>query len=454
MPYLAGMKTREEMAALCALNKIFGNHPKLGLSLLESVSDPAGLFRRSQSIPTHPELEKELSAASLDWGFKELEKLDAGGFRFIGITSDDYPSALREIPDPPLGIYVNGCSPPAEIFSLRPMIAVVGTRDLSPYGRSWCQKLVGEMVRCEVQPCIVSGLAFGADAVAHRTALECGLPTIGVMATGIDRIYPYQHQELAVRMVGTPGCALVTDYPLGTAPVAWNFIRRNRIIAALARAVIVVESKSKGGSLMTAKYAVEYNRDVFAVPGRLDDVRSSGCNSLIREQMASLILSPETLVSDLGLVPRRRETSVGPGGSFRGGGNGFRSGADEDGGCGGFSGGPGGGANKGGGSSGFGGGPGGGANKGGGSSGFGGGPGGVADLLRKRFGPDSPLTAVCLAIRSHPGITPDSLLPIVNNGTFRSLTISDLFQAISLLESDGIITTDVLGRCYVKTPFA
>lgn len=396
MPYLAGMKTREEMAALCALNKIFGNHPRLGLSLLESVSDPAELFRRSQSIPAHPELGKELSAASLDWGFKELEKLDAGGFRFIGINSDDYPPALREIPDPPLGLYVNGSSPPAEIFSLRPMIAVVGTRDLSPYGRTWCQRLVGEMARCQVQPCIVSGLAFGADAVAHRTALECGLPTTGVMATGIDRIYPYQHQELAVRMVGTPGCALVTDYPMETAPVAWNFIRRNRIISALARAVVVVESKSKGGSLLTAKYAVEYDREVFALPGRADDMRSAGCNSLIREQMASLILSPETLVADLGLVPRRRAASIGPGGS----------------------------------------------------------PGGVADLLRRRFGPDSPLTAICLAIRSNPGITPDGLLPIVNNGIRHSLTIADLFQAISLLESDGIITTDVLGRCYAKNPYA
>ena len=408
MPYLSGMETREEMAALCALNKIFGNHPKLGLSLLESVADPVELFRRSQSVPTHPELEKELSAASLDWGFKELEKLDAGGYKFICISSDDYPSALREIPDPPLGIYINGSSPPAEIFSLRPMISVVGTRDLSPYGRTWCQRLVGEMARCDVQPCIVSGLAFGADAVAHRTALECGLPTIGVMATGIDKIYPYQHQELAVRMVKTPGCALITDYPMETAPVAWNFIRRNRIIAALARAVIVVESKSKGGSLMTAKYAVEYDREVFALPGRLDDLRSVGCNSLIREHMASLILSPETLVTDLGLVPRKPRASSRSSGS---GGFGSCSGASDSG-------------------------------------------DGVANLLRRRFGPDSPLTAVCLAIRSNPGITPDSLLTIINNGIRHSLTISDLFQAISLLESDGIISTDVLGRCFVKAPFA
>ena len=191
------------------------------------------------------------------------------------------------------------------------MVGVVGTRDLSPYGRAWCRKLVEGLARAKVQPCIVSGMALGADGIAHQTALECGLTTIGVLPTGIDKMYPWQHERLAMQMVGMPGCGLVTDYPTGTAPVALNFLRRNRIIAALTRAVIVVESKSKGGSLMTARYAVEYGRDVYALPGRADDLRSAGCNSLIHENMAEIITTPEDLVARLGLGASARKTAPG-----------------------------------------------------------------------------------------------------------------------------------------------
>ena len=191
------------------------------------------------------------------------------------------------------------------------MVAFVGTRDLSPYGKAWCEKLVKALSETRAQPVIVSGLALGADGVAHRTALECGLPTIGVMATGIETVYPYQHERLAMDMVRSPSGALVTDYPMETAPVALNFVRRNRIIAGLSQAVVVVESKSKGGSLMTARYAVEYNREVFAVPGRLDDSRSAGCNSLIRTQMAQIVTSPEDLVDALGMGGARRHRAAG-----------------------------------------------------------------------------------------------------------------------------------------------
>ena len=131
------------------------------------------------------------------------------------------------------------------------------------------------------------------------------------MATGIEKVYPWQHTELAGQMVRTPGCAVVTDYPTGSSPVALNFIRRNRIIAGLSRATVVIESKTKGGSLITAKYACDYNRDVYALPGRADDPRSAGCNSLIRHRMADIITDPEDLVERLGLGKSARRRKAG-----------------------------------------------------------------------------------------------------------------------------------------------
>ena len=296
----------QEATAYCALNRIFGYTPALALSLLNTCGSPSALFRDVPVIPGHQELADQLNQASLDWASKELEAMDRLGFRFIHLGQEDYPVPLTECEDPPLGLYVRASSSPAEIFSLRPMVAIVGTRDVSPYGSTWCKKIVEAMAAATVKPCIVSGLAFGVDGIAHTAALEHGLTTIGVMATGIETVYPWQHKELARRICETPGCALLTDYPMNTAPVALNFVRRNRIIAGLSTSVIVIESRKRGGSLMTARYACDYSREVFAVPGRLDDVRSAGCNSLISAQMAEIVASPEELVEKLGLMPRSR----------------------------------------------------------------------------------------------------------------------------------------------------
>lgn len=311
MHYFRRMTEYQEQVALCALNKIFGYHPRLAMTLVEEAGSASAVFAAGDlQVPGHPELAARVGPAMLDWAEEELTRIRERGFRFLGFSHPDYPAPLREIPDPPLGIYLNGSTPPTQIFDLHPMVGVVGTRDLSPYGRAWCRKLVEGMARAKVQPCIVSGMALGADGIAHQTALECGLTTVGVLPTGIDKIYPWHHERLAMQMVGTPGCGLVTDYPMGTAPVALNFLRRNRIIAALARAVVVVESKSQGGSLMTARYAVEYGRDVHALPGRADDLRSAGCNSLIHENMAEIITTPEDLVARLGLGTSARKSAA------------------------------------------------------------------------------------------------------------------------------------------------
>jgi Predicted Rossmann fold nucleotide-binding protein involved in DNA uptake len=144
------------------------------------------------------------------------------------------------------------------------------------------------------------------DITAHAAALEGGLPTVGVSPVGVDDVYPRRHTAFVERMCSTPGCALVTDYPPGTAPTAFNFLRRNRIIAGLAGATVLVESRIKGGGMITARLAAGYGRDVFALPGRIDDLRSQGCNQLIQEQLAAPVASPEALPVALGLGRLKR----------------------------------------------------------------------------------------------------------------------------------------------------
>ena len=310
------MAEKDELTALCALNKALGYVPAAGHALLERFGAAAPVFGEKtaalrEALGPYRDFADQLDGKLLDWAAGELDRMDRGGFRCIGYGEEDYPSLLAECEDPPLVLYYNAASPPAAVFEMRPCVAVVGTRDLSPYGRDWCRRLVLAMGEASVPPCIVSGLAFGADGTAHRTALECGLTTVGVMATGIEKVYPWQHTELAGQMVRTPGCAVVTDYPSGSSPVALNFIRRNRIIAGLSRATVVIESKTRGGSLITAKYACDYNRDVFALPGRADDVRSAGCNSLIRQRMADIVTDPEDLVERLGLGKTARRRKAG-----------------------------------------------------------------------------------------------------------------------------------------------
>lgn len=307
--YLRGKKAMcdfDERVCLCALNRVFGNWPVEGRGLVEKFGSAAAVFGASddelrEALGSREELGSCIGNKILEESAAELQRLEDKGGRFLGYTDEDYPSLLLECPDFPLGIYIKSGGSPTGIFEMRPCVAIVGTRDISAYGKEWCVRLVRAMANTKTPPVIVSGLALGTDGVAHATALECGLGTVGVMATGLDKIYPYSHTALADSMAVDPLGALVTDYPTGTAPVALNFIRRNRIIAGLCRATIVIESKRKGGSLLTARYATEYNRDLFALPGRIDDSRSCGCNSLISSGMASIIADPDELVDKLGL---------------------------------------------------------------------------------------------------------------------------------------------------------
>ena len=176
-----------------------------------------------------------------------------------------------DCPDCPIGLYIRSNSDIEEIFDDAPCISIVGTRDISPYGDEWCKRIVHSLAEAPIKPVIVSGLAYGVDICAHQAALDAGLRTIAVIPTGIDDLYPYYHRRIAERIASTPGCALISDFPLKTSPQAATFLRRNRIIAGLSAATILVESKQKGGGMITCSTAFSYGREAWVLPGRIGD---------------------------------------------------------------------------------------------------------------------------------------------------------------------------------------
>ncbi|MBR6183536.1 MAG: DNA-protecting protein DprA [Bacteroidales bacterium] len=299
------------LVSAIALNAIFGNAPKFSHRLIDALGSAGAVFdlspeERLALFGPHNPRAALIGPAALDAAQAEFERLSAQGCQFLDIFAEGYPDALRECPDAPLLLYVRSDTPAGELFGSRPAVAVVGTRDQSSYGRECCRRIVKALSEAPAKPMIVSGLALGVDITAHAAALEGGLVTVGVSPVGIDDVYPRRHAPFVERMCHTPGCALVTDYPPGTIPSAFNFLRRNRIIAGLAGATVLIESRLKGGGMITARLAAGYGRDVFAVPGRIDDLRSQGCNQLLREQVAAPVAVPETLPAALGLGQLRR----------------------------------------------------------------------------------------------------------------------------------------------------
>ena len=306
------LKNMEEKISLCALGKIFGFKPRTAHALISHLGNARSAFSLNQDekdhlLGPHSEYAASLCMKELEVTARELAALESKGIYYIGCTEEHYPKLLKECSDAPIGLYIRSDTPPHELWNRNRHIAVVGTRDISPYGREWCERTVRALAESAEQPLIISGLALGTDICAHHTALESGLPTVGVMATGPESIYPHRNERAAMRMVHTPGCALVTDYPPGTAPLAIHFLRRNRIIAGLSDAVILMESKVKGGGMTTSRLAFSYDRDVYALPGRIDDIRSQGCNLLIKRKIAEPFLSTEDLIDSLGMKTWHRK---------------------------------------------------------------------------------------------------------------------------------------------------
>lgn len=310
------MNTYDESVCCMALNSIFGFQPRIALAMIEALGSAGAVFELHpyelyELLGPHSKYRAQLNHGALEDAFGEMNKVLEMGGRFIGITSPEYPAALKDCYDPPVGLYVKSPSPLEEVFARRnPYVSIVGTRDMTPYGKEWCEKIVAAFGQSASRPVVVSGLAYGVDITAHRAALEAGLPTIACMATGIDAVYPYRHYNIAERIATEPGCALVSDFPLCTTPLQPNFLRRNRIIAGLSEATILIESKSRGGGLLTADLAFSYGREVLALPGRGDDICSQGCNKLIFRKVAEPIYDTASLLKELNMLPEKRRTKA------------------------------------------------------------------------------------------------------------------------------------------------
>ena len=267
-------------------------------TLLENFGEAESIFKAKIKTLSSIENIGEVRAASIK-AFKdfteaeqEIEFIEKFKIQPLFITDKDYPKRLLRCYDAPTLLYYRGN---ADLNATK-IISIIGTRNNTDYGKQATEKLVAGLQEQNVT--IVSGLAFGIDAIAHKAALNNSLPTVGVLAHGLDSIYPSQHKSLAKDMLQHGG--LLTEFRKNTKPDKHNFPRRNRIVAGMADATVVVETAIKGGSMITAELAHNYNRDVFAFPGKITDSKSAGCNYLVKHNRAVLLTDAQQLTEVLG----------------------------------------------------------------------------------------------------------------------------------------------------------
>lgn len=218
----------------------------------------------------------------------ELHFIEKSGIDVLAFTEDNYPEKLKHCADSPILLFSKGNID----FKKRQIISIVGTREITAYGRDFCKDLISELALLD--PVIVSGFAYGADITAHLAAMENNLQTVAVLAHGLNQIYPKTHKKYIPRLMENGG--FMTEFWSSSNPIREQFLQRNRIVAGISEATIVIESAEKGGSLVTASMANDYNRDVFAVPGRTTDKYSQGCNNLIKTQKANMLTSAADLI--------------------------------------------------------------------------------------------------------------------------------------------------------------
>ena len=241
------------------------------------------------------------SAEALKTAEKEIMWAESHGLEILCHTDRKYPSRLKECPDAPLILYKRGCAS----LSGKRMVAIVGTRAATQQGKRYCDSIIERLAELDVKPVVVSGLALGIDTYAHSFALRYGLKTIAVMGTGFNQIYPASNENLADKIVEDG--ALVSEFSPFMPSLPHNFVRRNRIIAGLSDCILLVESRVKGGGLITADFGMHYNRSVFAVPGRIDDNSFKGCNALIENNIASIVTGGESIIKGMNwdIVPKQ-----------------------------------------------------------------------------------------------------------------------------------------------------
>ena len=284
-----------------ALTQLFMVGPRTARTLIEHLGSAEAVFSESPDV-----LRKigGVGAYISDESYRqealyraeaEIEFITKNKIKAITFGSDNYPIRLAQCPDAPQILYQYGnCN-----LNTSKFVAIIGTRNATKYGRDLTASLVKTLATSNPETVIISGLAYGIDIAAHKAALEYGLPTIGIVAHGLDRIYPHAHRQYASQMIQSGG-AIVTEYLSKTNPDPQNFVQRNRIVAGMCDVTVVVESAIKGGSLITANLANDYNRDVMAFPGRIGDKTSEGCNNLIRQHKAEIITSAEDLINLMG----------------------------------------------------------------------------------------------------------------------------------------------------------
>lgn len=284
--------------AFSMLKGVNGNSARM---LLQRVGSPRAFFEFK-----HSELALIVGSDSeiLSDGYRQRVLADAereasfvsvNNLRHFFIADADYPRRLDNCDDCPTMAYALGrCD-----FDAPYTVGIVGTRHATNYGIDFTRRLVADLARALPGVCIISGLAYGIDVTAHQAALQADTPTIGVLAHGLNMIYPAEHRSVAAKMVERGG-GLVTEYPTSAKVYKQNFLKRNRIVAALSDALVVVESDFRGGSMSTARIASLYNRDVFALPGRATDTYSRGTNQLIANSTAALITSADDLIKHMG----------------------------------------------------------------------------------------------------------------------------------------------------------
>lgn len=299
----------DHLRTTLALSLIPNMGARRGRTLLGAVPDPSAIFRlKARDLLAIQGIGKTVAQGILE--FRDWDRVDrmvesatAIGARLLPLDDPDYPSQLKEIFDPPLVLWCKG-----DIRALhRKGIAIVGTRLPSAYGRDMAARFADACVEAGLS--VVSGLAYGVDTIAHQTVVERGGVTAAVLGSGIDRIYPSVNTQLADRIADTGGC-VVTEFPLGTKPDYMNFPVRNRVVSGLSLGVLVVETGLSGGSMITARLAIDQNREVFVIPHAISSRKGGGGHRLIREGTGKLVESVQDMLDELPWLTR--SVQVGP----------------------------------------------------------------------------------------------------------------------------------------------
>ncbi len=291
-----------------ALSQVPGIGSVIGKQLITHFGDAESVFRRYRELlDGKPSLVPVIGEALRDKEFwkrteAEMKFIEKYRLKVLFFQDEDYPYRLAECYDSPVFLFYKGSAD----LNAGKVVAVVGTRSATDYGKTITRELISGLK--QLNPLVVSGLAYGIDSQAHRAALDNGLETIGVLGHGLDRIYPSNNKCTAEKMLSQGG--LLTEFFSCTEPDRENFPQRNRIIAGISDAIIVVEAAEEGGALITANIAHTYNRDVFVIPGRIGDKYSEGCNMLIRYKKADVVRHAQDLVSQMGWGEAEVKTRV------------------------------------------------------------------------------------------------------------------------------------------------